>query len=136
MQEETVFEKIIAGKIPCYKVYEDEYVLAFLSKSQRTKGHTLVIPKVHSRNILDISEADFIKVMVVVRKLAQHIYRVLSATGVKIQQNNEVRGGQEVFHTHFHIIPRYENDTFTTHEEISMTHEELEKLSREIYFNN
>lgn len=133
MQEKTIFEKIIAGEIPCYKVYEDDSVLAFLSKSQKTKGHTLVVPKIHSRNILDIKEADLIKVIVVVRKLAQHIYKTLGATGLKIQQNNETHGGQEVFHTHFHIIPRYEGDTFMTQEETTTTHEGLEKLSQEIY---
>ncbi|MFZ2152332.1 MAG: HIT family protein [Minisyncoccia bacterium] len=135
MQEKTVFEKIIAGEIPSYKVYEDENVLAFLAKSQRTKGHTLVVPKVHSRNILDITENDLLKVMAVVRKLSKHIYKRLDATGLKIRQNNESDGGQEVFHTHFHIIPRYKDDTFESHEEVVMTHEELVNLSREIYLS-
>ncbi len=133
MHEKTVFEKIIAGEIPCYKVYEDDSVLAFLSKSQRTKGHTLVVPKIHSRNILDITEEDLLKIMSVVRRLSQHIYTGLGATGLKIQQNNESQGGQEVFHTHFHIIPRYEHDTFTTHDEVPMTHDDLVALSKEIY---
>jgi len=135
MQEKTVFEKIIAGDIPCYKVYEDDSVLAFLDKAQKTKGHTLVVPKVHSRNILDIKEDDLVKVILVVRKLAQHIYKTLNATGLTIKQNNETHGGQDVFHTHFHIVPRYEDDTYLTHEEKSTTHEDLKKLSREIYLN-
>lgn len=135
MQEKTVFEKIIAGEIPCYKVYEDENVLAFLSKSQRTKGHTLVIPKVHSRNILDITENDLLKVMAVVQKLSKHIYKTLGATGLKISQNNEADGGQVVFHTHFHIIPRYKDDTYESHEEVVMAHEELGELSHEIYLS-
>lgn len=133
MQEKTIFEKIINGDVPCYKVYEDDFVLAFLAKAQKTKGHTLVVPKVHSRNILDITEEDFVKVMIVVRKLAQHIYKTLGAIGLKVQQNNEAQGGQEVFHTHFHIIPRYKDDTFMTQEETSTSHEALEQLSREIY---
>jgi len=134
--ETTIFEKIILGKLPCYKVYEDDSVLAFLSKGQKTKGHTLVIPKRHSRNILDIEEFDLVSVTKVVRALSKHIYATLQASGIKIVQNNEAKGGQEVFHTHFHIIPRYIDDTlYTTGEEFLATHEELEKLSREIYLD-
>lgn len=132
MREKTVFEKIIAGEIPCYKVYEDKNVLAFLSKSQQTKGHTLVVPKVHSRNILDIKEADLLKVILVVQKLSKHICNKLEADGLKIQQNNEPVGGQEVFHTHFHIIPHYKDTTSYSTDDTTMTHEELEKLSREM----
>lgn len=133
MREKTVFEKIVDGEIPCHKVYEDEFVLAFLSKSQRTKGHTLVIPKIHSRNILDITEKDLFHVISIVQKLSKHIYSVLKAEGIKIQQNNEEKGGQEIFHTHFHIIPRYKDDTFMTNTENFVNNEDLEKLSREIY---
>lgn len=133
MEEKTIFEKIIAGQVPCFKVYEDESVLAFLSKGQKTRGHTLVIPKVHSRNILDIKEEDLLKVILVVRKVAQHLYKALNAKGVTIQQNNESRGGQEVFHTHFHIIPRYENDSSIHEKEVGASDEDLNSLSREIY---
>lgn len=133
MQEKTVFEKIIAGEIPCYKVYEDKDVLAFLSKSQLTKGHTLVVPKVHSRNILDIKEADLLKVILVVQKLSKHICNKLGAEGLKIQQNNEPVGGQEVFHTHFHIIPQYKDSILDSSDDTITTHEALEKLSREIF---
>ncbi len=134
MKEKTVFERIIEGSIPCYKVYEDENVLAFLSKGQQTKGHTLVVPKKHSRNILDIEEVDLLRVIAVVRKLSVHIYKTLGATGLKIQQNNEPRGGQEVFHTHFHIIPRYEDDAiYTTGKNVELSHDELTTLAKKIY---
>lgn len=134
MKEKTVFERIIEGSIPCYKVYEDENVLAFLSKGQQTKGHTLVVPKRHSRNILDIEESDLLAVMTVVRKLSVHIYKTLGATGLKIQQNNEERGGQEVFHTHFHIIPLYgDNKIYAPNENIQLSHDELVELAQNIY---
>lgn len=131
MREQTIFEKIITGEIPCHKVYEDDSVLAFLSKGQLSKGHTLVVPKHHSRNILDIDEKDLTILIVAVKKIAKHLFTVLNASGFKIQQNNEPGGGQEVFHTHFHIIPTY-NDSIDT-DNVLLTEEELAKLSREIY---
>jgi histidine triad (HIT) family protein len=135
MHEETIFEKIINGTIPCYKVYESDSVLAFLALPQKTKGHTLVVPKRHSRNILTIEEKDFLDVMRVTRILSKHIYTKLGATGLQIQQNNEVAGGQEVFHTHFHIIPRYSHENVHELEEpLSLTPEELEHISREIRY--
>jgi histidine triad (HIT) family protein len=67
----------------------------------------------------------------VVKKLSTHLLKVLNASGIKIQQNNELSGGQEVFHTHFHIIPTY--DHVTDNPEPTLTDSELEKLSREIY---
>lgn len=133
MREITVFEKIIAGTISCYKVYEDAATIAFLSLEQKTKGHTLVIPKVHSRNMLDISENDLLKTLSVVRKLSQHLYQQLDASGFKIQQNNEVAAGQEVFHTHFHIIPFYKNVSYENNQNYLLSHDELLNLSREIY---
>lgn len=133
MQEKTIFEKIIEGSIPCYKVYEDSFTLAFLSLEQKTKGHTLVVPKIHSRNILDISENDLLKTMSVVRNISAHLYTILKAAGIRIQQNSEKGAGQEVFHTHFHVIPYYENVSCENKDRIMLTHEELLVLSGEIY---
>jgi histidine triad (HIT) family protein len=133
MQEKTVFEKIIDGDIPCYKVYEDSSTLAFLSLVQKTKGHTLVIPKMHSRNILDISEDSLLKTMTVVRNFSRHLYKVLHATGVRIQQNNEKGAGQEIFHTHFHIIPYFDNVSCENTGNTVLSHDQLIVLSREIY---
>src|SRR6185437_13932404 len=79
----NIFAKILRGELPCYKVYEDDKVLAFLDIMPRSPGHTLVLPKAPARNILDAA-----------------------ADGITIQQFNEGAGGQVVFHLHVHVIPR------------------------------
>jgi histidine triad (HIT) family protein len=111
--EDTIFSKIIQREIPAEIVYEDEDVLAFLDIRPNNFGHTLVIPKAYSRNVLTISPESWGKVMEVVRMLAITIKEALDADGVNIKMNNEDAGGQDVFHTHVHIIPRYKDDGFT-----------------------
>lgn len=105
--ENNVFGKILRGEIPCHKVFEDDKTLVFMDVMPRSKGHCLVIPKNPSRNLLDISESDLSAVINVVRKVAIAAKAALGAEGVTIQQFNETAAGQEVFHTHFHILPRY-----------------------------
>ena len=73
----------------------------------RSPGHLLVIPKSSARNILDIDDENLCEVIKVVKKIAIASKRAMNATGVTIQQFSEADGGQEVFHLHFHIIPRY-----------------------------
>ncbi|HHT55317.1 MAG TPA: HIT family protein [Acholeplasma sp.] len=108
----TVFEMIIARKIPSHIVYEDDLIIAFLDISQATKGHTLVVPKKPYENIFDIPE-DLLKHLIgVVKKLSPAIKNAFNATGINIVNNNGKDAGQTVFHYHFHIVPRYENDNF------------------------
>ena len=102
----NIFAKIIRGELPCHKVYEDDKVLAFLDIMPRAPGHTLVLPKVPARNILDVAPDDLAHVMTVVQKIAQAGMKAFGADGVTIQQFNEGAGGQVVFHLHLHIIPR------------------------------
>jgi histidine triad (HIT) family protein len=102
----NVFAKILRGEFPCHKVYEDSHTLAFLDIMPRAPGHTLVIPKVPARNLLDIAPGDLAQVIQVTQKIAQKTVEVFSADGVTLQQFNEAAGGQVVFHLHFHIIPR------------------------------
>ena len=103
---QNIFAKILRGELPCYKVYEDDKVLAFLDIMPRAPGHTLVLPKAPARNILDVTPDDLAQVMKVVQKIAQAGVRVFAADGVTIQQFNESAGGQVVFHLHVHVIPR------------------------------
>ena len=115
------FCKIIAGEIPSSKIYEDEKVLAFLDISQTTKGHTLVIPKEHVRNMLEMSDQTAADVFARLPKLARAIKTATGAKGLNILNNNEEVAGQTVFHAHIHIIPRYSDQdevgiTFTEHE--------------------
>jgi histidine triad (HIT) family protein len=102
----NIFARILRGELPCHKVYEDEHTLAFMDIAPRGDGHTLVIPKKPSRNVLDIEAADFVHVTHTVMRVARAAKMALNADGVTIQQFNESAGGQVVFHLHVHVIPR------------------------------
>lgn len=102
----NVFAKILRGEFPCYKVYEDDHVLAFLDIMPRAPGHVLVLPKAPARNILDISPDDLAHVIKVAQKIAKVSVEAFGADGITIQQFNESAGGQVVFHLHVHVIPR------------------------------
>ena len=109
-----VFCDIIADKIPSKKVYEDDQVLAILDISQVTYGHTLVMPKVHTDNILTADEETAEGCIRTARMLAKRITGKTGAAGVNILTNCGEAAGQTVGHLHFHIIPRYdENDAIT-----------------------
>ena len=100
------FAKILRGEFPCYKVFENDHVLAFLDIMPRSPGHTLVIPKAPARNILDIRPDDLAYVMQVAQRIAKAAMTVFGADGITVQQFNEPAGGQVVFHLHVHVIPR------------------------------
>ena len=102
----NVFAKILRGEFPCFKVYEDEHVLAFLDIMPRAPGHTLVIPKALARNILDIDIEDYLHVARATHKIAAAAKKAFNADGLTIQQFNETAGGQVVFHLHVHVMPR------------------------------
>lgn len=108
-----IFCKIINGDIPSKKIYENDNVLAILDISQATKGHTLVIPKKHYANLLEINDEDYKNVMLSVKKLTKKIVDNLGADGVNILNNCGEAAGQTVMHYHVHIIPRYKNDDLT-----------------------
>lgn len=103
----NIFAKILRGEIPAYKVYEDDSVFAFLDIFPRAPGHTLVIPKAPSRNLLDVEPADLAAVMAVAQRIARAQMTVFEAEGITLTQHNEKAGGQEVFHLHVHVIPRH-----------------------------
>jgi len=104
----NIFAKILRGEFPCYKVYEDEHVLAFLDIMPRAPGHTLVIPKAPARNILDIKPDDYAHVARGAQKIAVAAMKAFKADGITIQQFNEAAGGQVVFHLHMHVLPRHD----------------------------
>ena len=104
----NIFAKILRGEFPCYKVYEDEHVLAFLDIMPRTPGHTLLIPKAPARNILDISPEDFAHVARAAQKIARAAMHAFKADGITVQQFSEPAGGQVVFHLHMHVMPRHD----------------------------
>ena len=104
---QNIFAKILRGEAPCTKIYEDDVSLAFLDVMPRAEGHTLVIPKVPARNLFDIAPDDLARLMPSVQKVARAVSAGMAAEGVVIQQFNEEAGGQQVFHLHFHILPRW-----------------------------
>ncbi|WP_205271986.1 HIT family protein [Lactococcus taiwanensis] len=111
--EDCIFCKIIAGDIPSTKIYEDDDVVAFLDLTQTTKGHTLLVPKQHTRNILAMRPEDAALLFSKVPLIANKLVHKLQAKGINILQNNEEIAGQTIFHTHVHLIPRYDdNDGF------------------------
>ena len=107
-----IFCEIIAGNIPGKKVYEDDDILAILDISQTTKGHTLVMPKKHYENFLEMPQNEFGYLMIKVQEIAEKVVANLNANGCNILINTNAVAGQSVMHAHVHIIPRYdENDT-------------------------
>src|SRR5438445_1712332 len=104
----NIFAKILRGEFPCYKVYEDDHVLAFLDIMPRSPGHTLVLPKAPARNILDIEVEDFLQVARATHKIAAAAKAAFKADGITVQQFNEAAGGQVVFHLHVHVMPRHD----------------------------
>jgi histidine triad (HIT) family protein len=103
---QNIFAKILRGELPCYKVYEDDKVLAFLDIMPRAPGHTLVLPKSPARNLLDVEPDDLAAVARATQKIARAAMTAFAADGITIQQFNEGAGGQVVFHLHVHVIPR------------------------------
>ena len=109
---DCIFCKIIEGKIPSYKVYEDNQVYAFLDISQGTRGHTLIVPKNHSKSVFDLSEEDAKAVFSIVPKLSNILKKAFNPIGLNIISNNE-KPYQTVDHFHIHLLPRYKNDELT-----------------------
>ena len=111
--ESCLFCKIIAGEIPCTKVYEDDTVLAFLDIHPVNIGHTLVIPKAHHANLYETPDETLAHMMPVVKKLSIAVKGALNADGINIEMNNDPVAGQIIFHSHLHIVPRFSGDGFT-----------------------
>ncbi len=105
-----VFCKIVNGEIPSSKVYEDDKYLAILDLSQTTLGHTLVMPKKHYDNFLEMNSIEAGELMSMVNTVAKKVVKNLGANGCNILNNTNEVAGQTVMHTHVHIIPRYSKD--------------------------
>jgi len=106
---DSVFSQILSGKIPSHKVYEDEFIYAFLDINPLTRGHTLVIPKEKASTMDVLSEKSAESLGRVLPKICRAIMEVTGATDYNLIQNNGKSAGQTVDHLHVHIIPRYVN---------------------------
>ena len=107
---DCIFCKIIAGEVPCHKVYEDENVLAFLDIFPHAKGHTVVVPKKHINGIFDFTEEERAKFSAGLSATARRVNEVLKPEGMNIGVNDRPAAGQVVPHVHWHIFPRWAGD--------------------------
>lgn len=105
-----VFCKILNKEIPSYKIYEDEYTYAFLDIAEDVDGHTLIIPKKHVCNVLDVDEETLTHVMNTTKKIMNHYVDDLKFDGCNILNASGEAAQQSVMHLHFHVIPRKNND--------------------------
>ncbi|MBI2663276.1 HIT family protein [Candidatus Woesearchaeota archaeon] len=108
--EDCIFCKIIKKEIPVDMVYEDKDIMAFLDINPSNKGHTLVMPKKHSKNLLENNEEDLKRLVLAIKKIGNAVMKVTNAEGMNILSNINPIAGQVVFHTHVHITPRYKDD--------------------------
>lgn len=132
--DNCIFCKIIKGEIPSYKIYEDEKVYAFLDISDDITGHTLVIPKSHCRNIFDAKKEDLEAVIYAIQKISKH-YQTLGFDGVNILNANEPCAEQSVFHLHFHIMPRKNNDGKKLYPSLEKQSNDLAEIAKKLRLN-
>jgi len=131
--EECVFFNIANNKIPCIKVYEDDDFLAFLDIHPINRGHTLVIPKKHYKDLFEIDEDILKKYLLVIKKVAFATKKALNADGINIGMNNGETAGQVVMHAHIHIIPRFTSDGLANWDrKVEIKQEELEEIAEKI----
>jgi histidine triad (HIT) family protein len=128
----NIFAKILRGELPCHKVYEDETALVMMDLFPQAKGHTLILPKAPSRNLLDADPATLSAIMPLVQRVANAVKNVTSADGIRIAQFNEAPAGQTVFHLHFHVIPAYEGVALGAHGGGKADDGELAALAKDI----
>lgn len=103
----SIFEKIVAGEIPCHRLYEDEHVLAFLDIGPVSRGHCLLIPKACHVELDDVPPETAAALGRALPKLVAALKAATGCDGVNVLQNNGAAAGQVVMHAHFHLIPRY-----------------------------
>lgn len=134
MEDNCIFCKIARGDIPSATLYEDETLRVILDLGPASKGHALIIPKVHAANLFELPDETAGKAFVIAKKIAARLKDGLHADGLNVVQNNGAAAGQTVDHFHLHLIPRYENDTvnvkWTPGELSEADKEEILKLFR------
>ena len=128
----NIFAKILGGKIPSVKVYEDDKTFAFMDVMPEAEGHVLVIPKEGAENILDLSPAGMAAMMATTQKLAKAVDKALSPDGILLKQYNRAAAGQSVFHVHFHIVPRWEGVPMAPHGKVMVEAAKLEPIAAKI----
>ena len=110
MDSDCIFCKLANGVFPTNFIYEDEDFKVILDANPATKGHSLILPKKHFKNLLDADEEVLKKALPLAKKLSNKLIDVLKCDGVNVLQNNNEAAGQAVFHLHIHLIPRYKDE--------------------------
>lgn len=129
---QNIFARILRGEIPCHKVFEDEYTLAFMDIMPQSDGHTLVIPKAPGENLFD-TPADAVAATIrTTQRVAIAVRKAFSPPGVMIAQLNGAGAGQSVFHLHFHVIPRYHGVDLRMHAGAQADHGRLAEQAARI----
>ena len=128
-----IFCKIIRKELPSFTVFEDENTLAILDINPINRGHILVIPKSHVEKLREMNEESKLQLFKTVTKMERIISEMPDCKGTNLIQNNGKSAGQMINHVHFHVIPRYEGDTFRfSYEKHTLTEEELEKNAEQL----
>lgn len=128
----NIFAKILRGELPCHKVFEDATALVMMDIFPQSRGHTLVIPKAASRNLLDADPAALSAVMPLIQRVAKAVQAATGADGIRLAQFNEAEAGQTVFHLHFHLIPAYAGVALGAHASGRADDAELADLAKAI----
>lgn len=127
------FCKLVRKEGPVSLVYEDERAMAFLDIRPMNEGHMLVIPKKHYRYIYELPDEEIAHLFQIVRRVACGVKKAVHAGGISITQHNESPAGQDVFHLHVHIIPRYEGQRLPRPDEIpEASRERLDEVARQV----
>lgn len=112
---DCIFCKIIEGEIPSFKVYEDDTFLAILDRFPGSTGSVLILTKRHAADMFSLNQTETAGLMPLAKRIAEKMLSTLNPAGLNILQNNGASAGQEIFHYHMHVIPRYENDNIRFH---------------------
>ena len=133
--ENCIFCKLANGEIPTNRIYEDEDFSIILDASPATRGHALILPKQHFKNLYELDDATASKVLVLAKKAAAHMTEVLHCDGFNLVQNNGETAGQTVFHFHMHLIPRYQyGDSILEWTHQSFSAEEMQQFCEDLKF--
>jgi histidine triad (HIT) family protein len=108
INQKCIFCKIVAKQAPSSLIYEDNSVMAFLDIRPLNRGHALIIPKAHYVDIFDIPEADLKEVHAIAKRVALAVKKATNADGISVIQQNGKAAGQDIFHLHVHVVPRFE----------------------------
>lgn len=133
MIDSCIFCEIVAKKRSASIVYEDDNVMAFLDIKPMNEGHTLVIPKKHYETIYNVPEEEVVHLFRIVKRVTCAVKKGVNAEGISITQHNERAAGQDIFHLHVHVIPRYEGQKLPRFEEVQeASRERLDEVAGKI----